>query len=492
MTKSMTLLVALLSFTFTTSILAQKADNKKAKEPKPSNMWEVGANGGYFFVAGDVPSKFGYAYGVHVRKATDYIFSLRADFLMGRAKGENASRQYTTDWFSATGWGVLSLSSFRFDKAVRNTNYYIMGGAGANSFKSDYFNETTPARKGNIIPRQFTPHAGLGAGLAIRLSKKVNIGLEHQAMLLFGRRADLLDGSEDEGGVRSPFRDIVNYSNIKINYNLGNSSNKSEPLYWTNPLDNVMNDIADVKAKTDEALKDSDRDGVLDIVDQEPNTPPNASVDTKGRTLDSDKDGVPDYRDREPYYPPRAGEEVDAEGIVVNPLPGGGRPGGPGGVNGANGVTEQRVQEMIDEALARYQLTESASSVAEWFLPMIHFGSDQSSIKYSDYGTLASIGRMMKGNPNLRLVVSGFTDQTGPETYNNLLSYQRAKAVIDHLSTNHTIGRGRFVLQYGGKENALVPSSASYMNRRVEFRVATASDVEMDPPSGGANSKSGY
>ena len=488
MTKSITLLVAVLSFTFTTALIGQNGKNKKAKDPKPSNMWEVGANGGYFFVAGDVPSKFGYAYGLHVRKATDYIFSLRADFLMGRAKGEGNGRQFTTDWFSATGWGLLSLSNFRFDKAVRNTNYYIMAGAGANSFKSDYFNETTPQRMGNIIPREFTPHAGLGAGLAVRISKRMNVGVEHQALLLFGRRADLLDGSEKEAGVRSPFRDIVNYTNIKINFNLGNTSRQSEPLYWANPLENVMNDIADVKAKTDEALTDSDRDGVLDIVDQEPNTPPNATVDTKGRTLDSDKDGVPDYRDREPYYPPRAGEEVNAEGVVTNPLPGGGRPGSPG----AGGVTEQRVQEMIDEALARYQLTESASSVAEWFLPMIHFGSDQSTVKYSDYGTLASIGRMMKGNPNLRLVVTGFTDQTGPESYNNLLSYQRAKAVIDHLSTNHGVGRGRFVLQYAGKENALVPSNSSYMNRRVEFRVATASDVEMDPPSPDSNSRSGY
>lgn len=488
MKKSITLLVALLSLTCTSGLMAQKAKN--AKEPKPSNMWEVGANGGYLFFSGDVTPKPGYAYGIHIRKATDYLFSLRADIVMGQAKGEGSGREFTSDWLSGTGWGVLSLSTFRFDKAVRNKNYYVMVGAGANYFKTEYFNETTPQRKGNIIPREFAPHAGVGGGLAFRVSKKMNIGLEHQVMLLFGRRADLMDGSEKESGVRTPFRDLVNYSNIKINYNLGNASKQSEPLYWTNPLESVMNDIDEVKKKTDEALVDTDRDGVFDIIDQEPNTPPNATVDTKGRTLDSDKDGVPDYRDREPYYPPRAGEEVDPEGVVVNPLPGGGGRPGAGGAGG--GVTEGRVQEMIDEALARYQLTESASSVTEWFLPMVHFGSDQASVKYSDYGTLASIGRMMKGNPNLRLVVSGYTDQTGPESYNNLLSYQRAKAVIDHLSSNHGIGRGRFVLQYGGKENALVPSNASYMNRRVEFRVASASDVEMDPPSPGSSTKSGY
>ncbi|RME92451.1 MAG: OmpA family protein, partial [Bacteroidetes bacterium] len=31
----------------------------------------------------------------------------------------------------------------------------------------------------------------------------------------------------------------------------------------------------------------------------------------------------------------------------------------------------------------------------------------------------------------------GFTDQTGPETYNAGLSYQRARAVIEHLTNQH-------------------------------------------------------
>jgi outer membrane protein OmpA-like peptidoglycan-associated protein len=123
------------------------------------------------------------------------------------------------------------------------------------------------------------------------------------------------------------------------------------------------------------------------------------------------------------------------------------------------------------------------AAVTELFLPMIHFGSDSYTIKYSDYGTLASIARMMKGNPNMKLVVTGFTDQTAPENYNNNLSYSRAKSVVDHLVNNHGIGRGRLILQWKGQGEPLVPATSSYMNRRVEFRMANPEDVEQDPPS---------
>jgi len=52
------------------------------------------------------------------------------------------------------------------------------------------------------------------------------------------------------------------------------------------------------------------------------------------------------------------------------------------------------------------------------------------------------------------------------------------------LVNQHGIGRGRLVVQWRGQDEALVPSAASYMNRRVEFRVANSNDTEMDPPVG--------
>ncbi|MEI2750488.1 MAG: hypothetical protein V9E88_17240 [Ferruginibacter sp.] len=55
---------------------------------KPRNMWEVGVSGGAFNISGDVPSVFPtLGFGVHVRKAFGYIFSLRLQYINGTAKG---------------------------------------------------------------------------------------------------------------------------------------------------------------------------------------------------------------------------------------------------------------------------------------------------------------------------------------------------------------------------------------------------------------------
>ncbi|MCB0587552.1 MAG: OmpA family protein [Phaeodactylibacter sp.] len=480
MTKSNTLLLAVALFLGVMgSLQAQKQKNSSFATPK--DMFEVGVGGGYLFVSGDVTQQPGFGGSFHVRKSIDYLFSLRVDGMYGKASGENNDinnyAAFETSLFSGTIFGVISANSMRWNQSVRKFNLYGMAGVGATQFKADTRqDDKRPFGKGKA---QTMPHFTGGAGVSFRLSPRVNVGIEHQAHIGFGNQSDLVDGFNFGSGPtsRSLFRDVINYTAVQINVNIGNTSTHSEPLYWVNPLDAVMNDLSKIKDQQQLALEDSDADGVIDAIDQEPNTPPDVPVDTKGRTLDSDRDGVPDYKDREPYFPPRPGERVNEEGVVVNPV------AGPGG-----GVSESRVREIIAEELQNYQLRDEGSasggSVTEWFLPMIHFGISSSTVKYSDYGTLASIARMMKGNPNIRLVVSGHTDSTGEVPSNNVLSYNRAKAVIDHLVNNHGIGRGRLVLEWKGQDQLLVPSGSSYMNRRVEFRVAQPDDVEMDPPAG--------
>jgi outer membrane protein OmpA-like peptidoglycan-associated protein len=482
MTKRSTLLIAIALLVGLSSLQAQNAT--------PKNMTEVGLHGGHAFISGDLPYQPGYSGGLHVRKALDYIFSIRGDATYAFMQGERESDStaFETTSIAGTLFGVISANSLRFNQSVRKVNLYGLVGVGASYTKADTRDgDNRLFQEGDY---EVIPHAAFGAGVAFRVSKRINIGIEHQAFVGFGQSADLYDGLDvnSPGASSSLFRDVAQMTNLVVNFNIGNASTKSEPLYWINPLENVMNDIAGVKKSQEDALQDSDGDGVIDAIDQDPNTPPDVPVDTKGRVLDSDRDGVPDFKDREPYFPPRPGEKVDAEGVVVNPInPQGG------------GVSEDRVRELIAEELQNYQLRDDASgnsggAVAEWFLPMIHFGIDKTNIKYSDYGTLASIARMMKGNPNLRLVVTGYADASAQEDYNNVISYRRAKSVIEHFVNNHGIGRGRFVLMWKGETELLVPNATSYMNRRVEFRVAQAGDIEMDPPvnADSQNSGDGY
>ncbi|MES1224052.1 MAG: hypothetical protein ABUT20_51635, partial [Bacteroidota bacterium] len=55
---------------------------------KPRNQWEVGVKVGTFTVSGDVPAVFPTpGFGVHVRKAFGYVFSMRLEYMYGIGKG---------------------------------------------------------------------------------------------------------------------------------------------------------------------------------------------------------------------------------------------------------------------------------------------------------------------------------------------------------------------------------------------------------------------
>jgi outer membrane protein OmpA-like peptidoglycan-associated protein len=455
-----------------------------AKAERPSDMIEFGITPSYMWVAGDVAAEGGYGASVHFRKALDYVFSFLVDGTFVQMNGNDGdgdiiqtNQEFENQYIAGTGLAVMTLNNFRFDRSQKKVNYYIMAGAGANFFETEFNVDGRPSSRG-MVESEFTAHAAAGAGITFRLGSRVNLGFEFQSHIPFGKRADLLDGY-DTG--RSTFRDVVNMAGLSINFNLGSKSKKTEPLYWVSPFDPIAAEIDKVASRVDDATRDTDGDGIVDAIDQEPNTPANVPVDTRGRTLDSDKDGIPDFRDREPFFPPRPGEEVDENGIVTNRID---KP-----------VTEERVQEMIDAAISNAKLnstTTVSGDLRELFIPMIYFPRNQHTVKYSDYGTLSSISSVMQGNPAMRLVVRGYTDKVGDQAANERLSYLRAKSVVDHLVNQHGVSRSRFVLQYRGEEDNIVPQSQTYLNRRVEFHSAESTDYEQEAPAGANNGSGGF
>lgn len=469
------------------------ADEAMMDGKKTGSMFEFGVRPTYSFIAGDVNATGGYGLGIHFRKAFDHIFSVRLDGLYAATSGDDESgsvpnRRYENRWSSGTLFGVITLNNLKYEGTKRNTNIYVMGGVGANTFKTGFqkpeqatFDEDEALgdnSRNGIVEREFNTHFGAGAGIAFRLGSRVNLGLEYQALVPLGRRSDLLDGYRNGN-----FRDVVNAASVNLNFNIGNADTQMEPRYWENPFNGVKRDIADIDGKVKAATNDADGDGVVDAIDQEANTPMGAPVDTKGRLLDSDGDGVADYKDLEPFFPPRAGETVDGNGVVTNRID---KP-----------ISEDRIQQMIDASIARMQATNGPSTTTinndgrDMYLPIIYFPINQATVKYADYGTLSSVARVLKGNAGMRLVVRGYTDKTGSDSYNRQLSYQRAQNVINHLVNQLGVNRDRLILQYRGEEDPLVPVNRTLVNRRVEFLTATAGESEDSAPAGGSNGR-GY
>ncbi len=313
-------------------------------------------------------------------------------------------------------------------------------------------------------------------GISRKISKRINLGLEHQLMVTDN---DYLDGIKFRTALDQTNNvDLVHYTNLRLGINLGNLDKVTEPLYWLNPLDATFNDIAELKQRPLLDLTDEDGDGIIDMLDQELDTPAGCPVDTRGVTLDSDGDGFADCKDEEPYSPP--GFDVDNKGVASVPT-----------------ITEDDINTIVDNKTAAVMSTVNSmasnvnrSDCGKWFLPMIHFDLDRYNIKPEFYGQLHHVANVMKMCPSVCVSVVGHTDARNSNDYNRVLSYNRAQASIDYLVTNYGVDRSRFKLMYGGEDAPIMGGANAktetqhYMNRRVEFRVCGDSDYEMGRPEG--------
>ena len=445
----------------------------------PKDMVEFGVYGGFAFNQGDYEIAPGYAAGVHVRKAFDHIFSARVDVsymkLNTNRPETNTVSPYEEANFSNFGGSlqaVVTLNNFRFDKPMRKVNLYGFAGPGVGAVSIS--GVTDAGEKQDILELRDIDRvvfwAEAGAGVAFRISPRFNLGFEYKYSVPFGRVADQLDTWNNPTSAATSFRDVANSANVRLNFNLGNQETLTEPLYWVNPLNQVIDELTELKARPELDLTDTDGDGIIDMLDQDNDTPEGAPVDTRGVALDSDGDGVPDYEDAEPYSPP--GMTVDSRGVAQVP----------------KYLTRPEIQTLIDDAIGRIDLSGAGGgSLDDWFLPMIHFANDSYTVRAADYGHLKNVAEVMRGNPEIRVLVEGFTDKRASDEYNRVLSYNRAKSAKEYLVNRYGISPDRLIIQYEGESNVLVPTNgSSFMNRRVEFQVAKGGETEMGQPEGRA------
>lgn len=456
----------------------------------PNDQWEIGGHAGVVFTQSDGNNKLtpGYGAGLYLRKALDHTFSLRGSFNYLRAKGTNNSNSNTfqgkvIDTYSSpiiTGEldVVIGLGNNRLDAGKRTINPYIFVGMGYGKMT------TNLTLKGGAEVKDAAAVAKLdgkwgqghgGIGLSFRVSDKVSFGIEQKIVIPLGTFDDYIDGTSREQ------KDIPVYTNIRLGFNIGGGANSKTPvpLWWANPAEQINANIAELQKRPVYDPTDTDGDGVIDAVDQEKDTPSGARVDTRGVASDSDGDGLADYKDKEPFSP--VGYQIDKNtGVAQVPKP--------------NFATEADVDRIVDAKLAKLMASNTTfkggAGVAGWFLPMIHFDLNSSRVKDSEYGNLAAVASVVKNNPGLKVVVLGSTDKTAGAAYNQALSYRRAESAIDILVKRFGVDRSSLILNYNGEDATLVPTGgASYMNRRVEFKVAK-DETEQSAPAGAMNKKS--
>ena len=442
--------------------------------PKPNNMWEVGVNLGLLNVIGDVTSNTPFTakkpldavgFGLTVRKALGYVFSLRFQYMHGRATGQDyrssnpnngpwrayapdqVYHNYRTSMDEFSLQLVASTNNINFHKARTSFNFYGLLGLGINNYdvfidrengagnRYDYTTVpgygTSVAWEDRSTSRDFVQNMQdgdfefrardrfdfiltTGAGVQFKLSDRVVLSIEDRVGLPF---VDYMDGVEiaNDGGI-SAEHDIYNYLSLGLNFNLGNKRTNVLPLWWVNPLDHAYSELSDPRHMRlpDPILSDSDGDGVADQFDKCPGTPAGVAVDTKGCPLDTDGDGVPDYRDKQLITPTEC-QPVDADGVGKCPCP----DGCGTAVSGCPNI--------------------GAGSLS--------FSGSSSRISSAMESQLANLAAQMQANPTCKVVIIGNGNASKVQQQR---SWDRVNAVISHMSDRHGIDRTRFIFQYGG------------------------------------------
>jgi len=110
------------------------------------------------------------------------------------------------------------------------------------------------------------------------------------------------------------------------------------------------------------------------------------------------------------------------------------------------------------------------SSIA---LRNVFFDTGKSTLRAESNSELDRLVKLMKDVPNLKIELSGHTDNTGSATLNNELSQARAEAVVSYLTSKGIAGSRMTAKGYGSSQPIDTNATASgrQENRRTEFKI---------------------
>ncbi len=224
-----------------------------------------------------------------------------------------------------------------------------------------------------------------------------------------------------------------------------------------NRLDQCPNTPKGAKVDTKGCPIDSDGDGVFDGLDKCPDTPAGVKVNADGCPLDGDGDGIPDYKDKcptvsAPGTPDGCPLDGDGDGIVDanDACPTVPAPGTPDGC-----------PPKVEAAPAPQKLT----------LEGVNFDNDSAKLRPESFAILDNAAATLKQWGEVKVEVAGHTDSVSSDEYNQALSQRRAETVRAYL-IDKGVAADRLTAKGYGEANPVADNATAegrFKNRRVEL-----------------------
>ena len=470
-------IIILLSITSLT-LSAQQNDSTKIKK---YNTWSVSASFGSMIFYGDLMNydfypafdEFKWGQNISLNKQITSVFGIQGQFLMGKLYGYKENRRYFNANIYEYGINTTINLTNLLARNIKNKkiNVYALLGIGlvdfrtykrelgSDKFLQDYGYDEDGETKIKMTTETVIP---IGGGIKYKINNKLDVCLEATLRNVY---SDKLDADVKTNSAK----DKYGYTSIGITYKFGKNK---KTLEWISPLEEETNkqsaDIGDFEVERDKktdnnakAIEDvnkkieslSDRIGSLNNkIDELSKNYASKQYDVSKEEVpevdsDADADGVPDSRDAEPNTP--QGNLVNFQGVTIP----------------VAAISDTRLP-VTPSPVTIAPVVSSMRS--EPVLLSVFFDVNKTSISFLNHEKIASVAKMLKSNPNMKLKLVGNTDKSGTEEYNKMLGQKRSQAVADILINSYGIGANRISIESKGKSDPF--SSTNYhINRRVDF-----------------------
>ncbi|MGO4771572.1 OmpA family protein [Flavobacterium sp. W22_SRS_FK3] len=382
------------------------------------NKWSIEFSGGFnkpqkpmkFYTS--TPSLFVVDLGA--RYMFNNKFGLKADLGYNSFQEEKNSTPFDTKYYRFDVQGIANLGRIMNFETWTNT----IGLLGHTGFGAAYFEDKNSSLDDKMI------NFIIGITGQIKLSNKLVLTGDFSTIMnaLQGYTYDAAAVNPEKG-----FNGALFNGTLGLTLYLGKNEKHAD---WVTLIDK---DVLAQRERIDaleKMLIDSDKDGVADYLDLEPNTIAGLMVDSKGRAVDLNNNGIPD--ELESYL----------------------------------------TKTYANKSEAPISDSQSITNLVNGGYVAAYFDFNKSTPTDSSMDGINFVLNYLRNNPSASVEITGYADEIGNATYNEKLATERANSVKNIL-LKAKIASERINVVSGGVDASVDKESATARKlvRRVTFKI---------------------
>ena len=414
----------LASLSFLVLSFAASAQNMTTTSVQPSidklayNKWSIELNGGVnkptrAMTAGYATETLNFFHAdLGVRYMFNPKFGVKLDVGYDQFKERDNTPDFESRYVRTSLQGVVNIGrALNFETWTNTIGILAHGGFGVSQISTET----------GFGGQDYMGHGILGLTGQIKLSNRVALTGDLTG-IVNGKQNWNFDGMGNT--TTGSFDGVLLNASVGLTFYLGKNEKHAD---WVGEEDRI-DELEQRVATIENGILDTDKDGVADLYDLEPNTIAGVAVNTKGQSIDTNQNGVPD--ELESYLEKTYGQ------------------------NG-KGATNNTVEELINGGYVNVYFDFNSSKPTNASLSGVDF-----LVKY------------LKNNPGKSADIIGYSDEIGSSNYNTELSRKRAEAV-KKVAVNAGIDASRLNIIANGEDTSVNKNSkeARQIVRRVTFQV---------------------